>query len=99
MYAPFAPIVNVPTPVIVAVWPALIVELPHSNCVTLSGSPSTSVSLLSTLPVATVSSLVVTVSDTPTGASFTDVIAIASVDVVLSEPSLNVYVALGTTPW
>ena len=98
MYAPFAPIVNVPTPSIVAVPPARVVELPHSNCVTLSGSPSTSVSLLNTFPLAATSSFVVTESDTPTGASFTDVIAITSVEVVLSEPSLTVYVALGTAP-
>ena len=40
---------------------------------TVSELPSTSVSFASTLPVATVSSLVVTVSFTPTGASLTAV--------------------------
>ena len=46
---------------------------PTTNWVTVSVGLSTSVSLASTLPVAAVSSLIVTLSFTPTGASFTEV--------------------------
>ena len=82
--------VSVPTPLMVAVPPAVTVELPHTNCVTLSVSPSPSVSLVSTLPLATTSSSVVTESLAPTGASGTDTIAIARVAIVLNAPSLTV---------
>ena len=71
--------INVPTPGIV-------------NCVTLSGLPSTSVSFVSTLPVAGVSSVTATVSSTATGRSltgFTVMLALAAGDVA---PLLSVTV-------
>ena len=62
------------------------------NCVTVSGLPSTSVSLASTLPVAVVSSVTTTVSSTATGRSltgFTVMVAVAAGDVA---PLLSVTV-------
>jgi hypothetical protein len=61
----------VPTPARVAVWPAVKVAPLTTNCVTESGSPSTSLSLASTLPVRPLSSAVVPVSGLPSGASLT----------------------------
>ncbi|MNI55695.1 hypothetical protein D3C76_1304890 [compost metagenome] len=72
-----APMVNVPTPTMVAVWPA--VKLPVTPAmvkpVTLSGV-SASLSLVSTLPVATLSSARVPVSAVITLEALTDVMVV-----------------------
>ncbi len=61
-----------PTPLITAVWPAWKVLSPMVNWVTVRVSPSTSLSLVRTLPVAGVSSVTaVGPSLSATGASLT----------------------------
>ena len=59
------------------------------NCVTVKASLSTSLSLVSTLPDAGVSSFVVLVSATSVGASLAPLIVIVSTAVAVS-PSLSV---------
>ena len=60
--------------------------------------PSTSVSLVNTLPVAGVSSGVVTTSATATGASFTAVTVMFKGAVAVKVPSVMVTVIVGTDP-
>ena len=60
--------------------------------------PSTSVSLLNTLPVAGVSSATVLVSGVATGASFTAVTVIFNGAVAVTVPSVMVTVIVGTVP-
>ncbi|OYT86617.1 MAG: hypothetical protein CFE46_17405 [Burkholderiales bacterium PBB6] len=66
------------------------------TAVTVSVSPSASVSLPSTLPDTGVSSVTLTVSSFATGASLTGVTVMSSVAVV---PPVVVYVIGGTAPW
>ena len=60
--------------------------------------PSTSVSLVNTLPVAGVSSGTVLVSGVATGASFTAVTVMSSGAVAVAVPSVMVTVIVGTDP-
>ena len=66
------------------------------NLVTLNVLPSTSVSLVNTLPVAGVPSATDFVSATATGASFTAVTVIFSGAVAVAVPSVIVTVIVGS---
>ena len=66
--------------------------------VTLNVLPSTSVSLVNTLPVAGVSSATILVSATATGASLTAVTVIFNGAVAVAVPSVMVTVIVGTDP-
>ena len=63
---------------------------PTTNWVTLSGLPSGSLSLVSTLPLAVVSSAVVALSATGVGASFAGVTVMSRVAVLVAAPSETV---------
>ena len=91
--------VRLPTPAMTVVWPASLVTPLTVKFVTLSMSPSTSVSLVRTLPVATVSSREEPVSVTAIGASFTPVTVRLSVEVADRLPSVTVTVMAGTMPF
>ena len=85
--------VSVPTPVIVAVWPAANEPATPAtvNWVTVSGSTSTSLSLASTLPETGVSSGVLPTSATTCGASLAPVTVMDKVVVAVPPwPSLTV---------
>ncbi|MNI55696.1 hypothetical protein D3C73_1106590 [compost metagenome] len=91
-----APITRLPTLAMVAVWPAVKVPLtPSMVKVTTLRTLSMSLSLLSTLPIAAVSSAVTWVSAVKTLGSSTAVTVRPS---VLLEPVLVVYVTCGTAP-
>ena len=101
MYVPSELITKVPTPEIVAVWPALNVPLtPFTvNCVMLNALPSVSLSLSLTLPVILASSGPDFASLTAAGGSFTGVMEIVKVPVSNPpSPSEMVYVITGTAP-
>ena len=89
--APLAAMVSVPLPVMVAVWPAVndpvTPEMANEDTVR---APSTSESLVSTLPVAALSSRTVAVSLPRVAASLTAVTVMVSVDVAVSAPSVTV---------
>ena len=87
---------RVPTPLIVAVPPAskVVLGIPATvNCVTVKSASilSTSVSLVSTLPINGVSSVTVNESSTATGSSFTGVTVMLTVSLSVSgTPVLSV---------
>ena len=91
--------VSEPTPERTVVWPASLVTPLTVKFVTVRVSPSTSMSLVRTLPVATVSSATVFVSVTAIGASFTAVTVRFSVEVEDRLPSVIVTVMAGTLPF
>ena len=68
------------------------------NEVTVKVFPSTSVSLVKTLPVAGIFCGVVAVSSVTTGASFTAVTTIVNEPSTAFVPSETVYPITGTTP-
>src|SRR5260221_35561 len=86
---------SVPTPARLAVVPAAKVVPPTTNCVTVLDGPSTSVSLVRTLPDTGVSSNVVALSLTPIGASLTGVMVSVRVAVEVREPSVRAEGATG----
>ena len=88
---PLPIISNVPVPAIEAVLPAGYVILFITNCVTVNVFPSTSLSFVNTFPFNRISSGVVVISLTATGASFTGVKLIVTVPgkTELKIPSLT----------
>ncbi|MFT3956295.1 MAG: hypothetical protein QM722_18510 [Piscinibacter sp.] len=89
---PSAFIVSVPTPPTIAVLPAAKVLPPNTKLLTVSAGPSTSLSLPSTLPVATLSSASVALSACATGASLTGCTVTTALTGDDTAPSLSVTV-------